>query len=301
MTITQLTYFQAICNNESVTKAARRLHISQPALSNAVRDLENEFGLDLFHRRSKRFVLTKEGEYFLSKVPSLLEDFNDIVSNMKFFATTRNNIKIGMQMFTTTFIAPQLITDFHRRQPQIKFDIQELSSEQISEYVATNFLDIGIVNLNTIPEYKFDVYELYSVPLYFCVNKNSKFAGMDKISIAEIGDYPLVLSSNSKYTKHGGIMAAFKNADITPNVFLFTGQYSSIIEYMRCGDCGAFLCREQVEKYDDVVCIRVDEIKPHRIGVIVNKNSHMYSDTSEFLSFLQTWLEEHPELGGIVK
>lgn len=301
MTITQLTYFQAVCTHDSVTKAARRLHISQPALSNAIRDLENEFGLNLFHRQNKRFILTKEGEYFLSKVPAILEEYNEILSSMKSFASTRNSIKIGMQMFTSTLIAPQLITDFHKKNPEIKFDIQELPSEHVAEYVKNGFLDVGVVNLNTVTEKMFDVYELYSTPLYFCVNKNSPFAGKKEINLSEIGSYPLVLASNSQFTKSGGLLDSFKKAGITPNVFLFTGQYSSIAEYIRRGDCGGFLCKEHIRKYEDIVPIPINNINFHRIGVIVNKNSHIYTDTAQFLSFIQDWIFEHPELGGLIK
>ncbi|NLO32727.1 MAG: LysR family transcriptional regulator, partial [Candidatus Hydrogenedentes bacterium] len=71
MTLLQLKYFQSVCRYDSVSKAAESLNISQPAISIAIKELEEEFGVSLFIRDKKRLVLTTEGTFFLNKVSEI--------------------------------------------------------------------------------------------------------------------------------------------------------------------------------------------------------------------------------------
>ena len=73
MKLYQIRYFSAVCRCGYVTKAAEELHVSQPSVSNAVRDLEDEFGVNLFHRINNRLTPTKEGVIFLDRVSKILD------------------------------------------------------------------------------------------------------------------------------------------------------------------------------------------------------------------------------------
>ena len=73
MKLHQLQYFCAACRYGNITKAADELHVSQPSISMAIRDLEREFGLSLIQRTNRGFSVTKEGAYFYEKAEILLE------------------------------------------------------------------------------------------------------------------------------------------------------------------------------------------------------------------------------------
>ena len=75
MTLIQLKYFQTICKYNNITRASAELHVSQPSLSNAVKELEREFGVSLFTRRSRGLELTPEGRYFLDEADKLLDTY----------------------------------------------------------------------------------------------------------------------------------------------------------------------------------------------------------------------------------
>ena len=72
MKLQQLRYFQEVAMRNSVTKAANALYVSQPTISNAIRDLEEEYGLKLFTRSAGKLTLTKEGGYLLLSAQELL-------------------------------------------------------------------------------------------------------------------------------------------------------------------------------------------------------------------------------------
>ena len=82
MRLDHLYYFNTICKYDNLTRAAEKINISQPALSNSVRQLESEFGVQLFHRTSKGLVLTEAGQIFLNESTIILDQINYLKKKM---------------------------------------------------------------------------------------------------------------------------------------------------------------------------------------------------------------------------
>ena len=82
MKLQQIQYFCAACRYGNITRAAGELHVSQPSISMAIRDLEKEFGLLLIQRNNKGFAMTKEGMYFYEKAEILLEQADELAQMM---------------------------------------------------------------------------------------------------------------------------------------------------------------------------------------------------------------------------
>ena len=78
MKLHQLQYFCAACRNGNITRAAAELHVSQPSISMAIRELENEFGILLLQRNNKGFEITREGTYFYERATVLLEQADEL-------------------------------------------------------------------------------------------------------------------------------------------------------------------------------------------------------------------------------
>lgn len=287
MTATQMLYFKTICENPSVTQAANSLGVSQPALSNAIRDLENEFGIDLFYRRSKRFVLTKEGEYFLEKVIPFLDEFTGLNDMMMSLGNSRNSIKLGISPYISGSVLPSLINNFHKSYPEINFDVNELPVHLISQRMANGLLDIAIVNTRTISSSEFEIIDLCTTETVFCVNKNSPLAALAEIDFQTIGQMPVILGTAPAGTSR--IKAGFANAGLTPNVLLQTDQIHTILEYVRLGLAAGFLYHEAT--YPDIVQIPIKGFSPINIGLIFRKNSRIYADTAKFIQFIKDGVE----------
>lgn len=96
MKLHQLRYFQEVCRQHSITKAAEELHISQPAVSAAIRELEEEFGLRLFKRSHKKLILTTEGSYFSLEVEELLQKAKQIADDMTRLQKKNTSIRVGL-------------------------------------------------------------------------------------------------------------------------------------------------------------------------------------------------------------
>ena len=96
MKLNQLEYFCAVCRYHSITRAAEELYVTQPTISVAIRELENELKLRLFHHEKNRISLTKEGEVFYQRAEALLRETRAIVSEFSSLGEQETPIRIGI-------------------------------------------------------------------------------------------------------------------------------------------------------------------------------------------------------------
>ncbi|MBQ8873477.1 MAG: LysR family transcriptional regulator, partial [Clostridia bacterium] len=108
MKLLQMKYFQTVCKYGGITKAAEELFVSQPTISFCIKELEEEFGVKLFHRKHNRLQLTVEGSYFLDKVNYILQSVDTLASQMKDMGNNRNHVKLAVPAMISTFLFPQL-------------------------------------------------------------------------------------------------------------------------------------------------------------------------------------------------
>ena len=96
MNLVQLKYFHAVCKFQTVSEPARYLSISQPSLSSAIKELENEFGVTLFRRHYRGMVLTEEGEIFYKASKDILEKCEQVENEMKDLGSKRKKLRLGI-------------------------------------------------------------------------------------------------------------------------------------------------------------------------------------------------------------
>jgi len=112
MNLKQLEYFKQICKYQNFTKAAKELYISQPALTLAIHQLEEELQVQLFSRKNKQIALTKEGEYFLERIIPILIEFEKLEEDMKSLAQKKNLVRLGVPLMISVAMYPILFNDF---------------------------------------------------------------------------------------------------------------------------------------------------------------------------------------------
>lgn len=148
MDIDQLGNFLILAQTGNMTKAASRVHISQPALSGQVKRLEQELGATLFHRQGRGLALTQAGETFRRCAADALAQLAAGREALGSLGTlTSGTIAIGGGATSTTCILPSIIGAFHAKHPGIRFNIREATSRTIVEAVLTGELDLGLVTL----------------------------------------------------------------------------------------------------------------------------------------------------------
>src|SRR2546425_3284166 len=132
MELRHLRYFVAVAEAENVTRAALKLHVSQPGLSRQIRDLEAELGFLLLQRDGKSVRLTEAGRTFLSEARAVLERAEEAINKARAVATGgRGELHLGYAPSLTARILPPALRSFQAEFPNILVKLHDLSTEEM--------------------------------------------------------------------------------------------------------------------------------------------------------------------------
>lgn len=183
-----------------MTKASEELHVSQPAISQAIKKLEEELGGALFVRSNKGMDLTKEGEMFYSYVSGALKLINDAENEFgSFKRLTKGELKIGCSASLTKLVLLQALKEFHQDYPGIKINVvNELTSNLISD-LKLGKLDFVIFNESNIKEEGLELRKLKELKMGFVYNP--KYFEDKIVNIEDLNYYPLILQKEASNTR----------------------------------------------------------------------------------------------------
>ena len=131
MELRHLRYFVAAAEQENVTQAALKLHVSQPALSRQLSDLEEELGFPLFERSAKSVRLTEAGKTFLIEARAVLQRADEAVKTARAVATGDTELHVGYAPSPTVRIMPATLRAFQARYPKVRVRLHDLSTEEM--------------------------------------------------------------------------------------------------------------------------------------------------------------------------
>lgn len=153
MDIKPLRYFQAVAETLSFTRAAEQLHIAQPAISMAIRKLETELELTLFHRQDKRVSLTDEGRHLLQQSRRILQALDDAQLEMaELRGLTRGEVRVGIPSMLGSYYFPPILMAFRHRYPTLNLSVIEGGTWQLQQMLERGELDLGIIVAEFVPE-----------------------------------------------------------------------------------------------------------------------------------------------------
>lgn len=143
MDFRHLKYFVAVADEQNFTRAAERLHISQPPLSRQIQDLEEELGTPLFERGSRPLKLTDAGRFFYGHATRLLEQAAQAVRSTKRVAQLERRLVIGFVASTMYGALPLLVRKFRAANPHTELALTEMSTVDQIEALKTGRIDVG--------------------------------------------------------------------------------------------------------------------------------------------------------------
>lgn len=192
MDFRKLSYFEAVCRVMSFTKAAELLHVTQPSVTMAVRDLENELGVQLINRYRGKLFLTPEGEYVLTKARFLVETLEKTEQEVhSFLIKKRHNLRVGYAMQTKACLCP-LLTRFQLEHENVHITEQESPTMAIVSQVLNGGLDLGVISISSSLERDITSVPLFEGELRVCMSKNNPLASRPSITLDEFLQQPLV-------------------------------------------------------------------------------------------------------------
>ena len=227
MELRQLEYFQMASRLRNITRAAKRLRVSQPNITVAIKKLEAELGIQLFDRSQKQLALTPEGSVFLSRVDTALRCLNDALIEVNDFKQLQKGvIKIGIPPMMGAILFPKIFSGFQTLHPGLDVMLFEEGSIVIREKLDQDELDFGIV-ITSNASSSLNILPMTRSQLVVCVPASSELAKKDKISNADIAESNLIVMKEGSYLRQI-VQERFHSIKVSPNIVLESGQITTI-------------------------------------------------------------------------
>ena len=183
MEIQQLYYYMELCKQKNFTEAGYACNMTQGALSKQIRKLENELGITLIRRNTRKFELSKEGEIFLSYAKKMTGTYEEMLKNVQ----KNQEIKIGCMPVLAPYHFARLVADFRKEYSDIKLVIDERIASEIQEN--SDRYDFLILRENMMEDQKkFRFSPLYDDKLCAVLYEKHPLYGRDRLQLKELKD-----------------------------------------------------------------------------------------------------------------
>jgi len=191
MELRHLRYFAAVAAHGSFSRAAANLHLTQPALSRQVKDLEEELGVPLFVRGTNVVKLTEAGELFYEEARDLLARADQAIQRVRGQATSEV-LRVGYGPSLTTGIMPKALERFQAAVPRVRIELEDLTPREMVEKVRGGLLDLVIVPATAETAIQgFQWSELRRMSLVLLLAKDHPLARLRKIPPKRLDGLPL--------------------------------------------------------------------------------------------------------------
>jgi LysR family transcriptional regulator, benzoate and cis,cis-muconate-responsive activator of ben and cat genes len=204
MELRHLRYFVAVAEEENVSRAALKLHVSQPGISRQIHDLEDELGFQLFERSAKSVRLTGAGKVFLTGARIVLQSADDAVKKARVAAGgTNGEINVGYAPSLTIQILPQALRAFQEKFPGVRVALHDLSTEDMLAQLGEKKLQVALTvrpSAKLLRGLKFE--ELARYEGRVAVAPKNPLAKLKFISLEQISREPLIAYSRKDYPEY---------------------------------------------------------------------------------------------------
>lgn len=202
MTLRQLEAFLAVAREGSFSRAARRIHLSQPTLSEHVAELERELGARLFIRTGRGIGLTEPGRIFegyASRAVTTLADARRAMQELD--GLQRGSLVVGASTTPGTYLLPGVIARFRAQHPGIEFRLELGNSREIEERVQSNELDLGVVGGHELVRGERCVAAGVVDELVLVVAPTHRWASSRGLAPEKLGEEPLLVREEGSATR----------------------------------------------------------------------------------------------------
>lgn len=297
MDLRQLRYFQAVAEELNFSRAARRLHIAQPALSRAVKELEHELGCTLLHRDRHSTTLTPAGQVLLGETGLLLERLAATIRRVQRTAAgEEGELRLGYIGPPTQRILAPLLAEFRSRHPRVSIVLEERTPERVCEMVARGRLDLGLTRpVLSGPALGLSTSLLRREPLWAVLPDGHALAGRGNVLWRQLADESLIiLSRREGVGLHDAIVEACRRARFAPRLVHTPSVIGTVLAYVEAG-AGVGIIPDSVAALgaNRPVCFR--PLTPSRSVdlVMVWSDDHDNPAATAFRQLVTQWLKEH--------
>lgn len=239
MDINQLKYFIVIVESHfNLSKASRKLSISQPALTQLIRRFEEEEGIELFLRNNGRLVgLTLVGENFFANAAQVVETHERMLRELRSSITLiKGSIRIGIPPLILTVLFTEVLASLITKNPNIHFEIIEAGAYDLRKMLILREIDMAVLLKPTdLDEHLFKVELLHEDALTTFMSVNNPLARQKSIQWTDLRLQNLAIFSES-FMIHHQLMSKFQSLSIKPKIAMMSSSWDFLLESTRSSD-----------------------------------------------------------------
>lgn len=231
--VRHLKLVAAVAEEGSVTRAGERLHLTQSALSHQLLDIEERLGTPLFHRVSRRMLLTPSGQRLLDTAKRVLVDLGQAEEDLRRFADEREGvIRITTECYTNYYWLPELMQRFQRRHPRVDLQIDPDATYRPKEALLAGTIDLAIMS-SEVADRRLKARHLFDDEMVVVMKPGHELAAKDYVKAKELASQTLLtyntLEENFAYQQ------LLRPAGLVPRVHKQVRLTEAAIELVRAG------------------------------------------------------------------
>lgn len=279
----QLKYFLAIVEEGNITRAAEKLHIAQPHLSQQLKLLEDELGVKLVERSTRKIQITDAGEMLRHRAKQMLQLAETTVKELKDFNEGfQGTLSIGTIASSGDILLPERIYRFHKKYPGISFEIRECGTHEILELLKSGVIEVGIIRTPLSSEF-FESICLPNEPMVAAARDNSYREENQKyICLTELENKPLLV--HRRYERM--IIESCRRAGFEPRILCKIDDTRSILLWANTGMGVAIVPKDWINLIPNIN-LKYKEINEPSLktstAIVWVKNRYLSSAAKHFL------------------
>jgi len=290
MKLSQLRYFCKVYQLNNISKAAEALYVSQPAISMALRALEQELEVTLFLRNHNRLAPTQEGIRFYDLACDLLERADDIPRQMQKLSSNQIIITVGVPPVSSAFYIPKLSKikrDYEKRHPNVTVELKEFPLfEGVPALLEEGKLSFAFSTLDENSFQHLEKVKLFQTPIMLCVSPDHPLAKEKSVHIRQFENEPLARTYHSASAVYRAINSYFEKYDVVPYYKYFFTQPKAV-EALLLEKQAVMLERPEMQEMgSNLIFVPLEDPLMIDIGVLWSKKHPLSSEVANFIDRL---------------
>ena len=290
MTLTQMQYFKTVCQYMSLTKASQKLHISQPALSMAIKEMEDVCGVSLFHRTANSLSITDHGCVLLDEVTNIINQYEQMQLLLSNKLLNRNYVRIGLSTLSSNSVLPDIVAQYRKKHPDIHLIFTETETNQHYDKLDNNTVDLLITEKNPdITQKEWDESSSYrhialtQSDVTFAVSRDNQLARKKEVTWSDIIREPLVML-NDTFTLTQTIKNEVREAGLElPQNIYYTSQMYTIEQFIGRNVASGFLPTQVVKQNPSIIGVNCPLPKHDWIYLVYRKDRRLFQSAMLFI------------------